>query len=159
MATMFQLTMEWDLQGLPRELTFTARLYILSLLVGTAYTIYSLVRAAIALHRVDAGAAANTPNARHALAQLAARLENLRQLHGLLFLLFGMSFANETFHTFLAIRLMTLSLAGPRFEIFGPPVAFALVVFIVLAVLHSAQWLVAARLQSTLASITSEFSS
>jgi len=80
--------------------------------------------------------------------ELTNGMNNIRQFHKFLFLLFGAFFADEMFATLQGIRLSEASLSAARMDIFEAPTAFALIVFVVLIFLHISQWLVAARLQS-----------
>jgi hypothetical protein len=82
---------------------------------------------------------------------MSAQIENLRQFHTLLFLLFGVCCANEVFATLRGIKYSSMSLSAPTIEVFEPVVAFAFFVFVVLMFMHALQWTVAVRLQSAFA--------
>jgi hypothetical protein len=80
--------------------------------------------------------------------EITRRIETLRQFHALLFLLFGIVFANEMFATLRAIEYSSMSLSAARIDVFEPLTAFAFFVFVVLVFLHSFQWIVGSRVQN-----------
>lgn len=145
---MYILSVHWDLLMLWAILSLTGKLYIVCLMVSVVYTIHSLSRAVIRSRNtkktsVDAGPAGLGPLA------LMRTVENVRQLHLLLLLLFGVVFANEVFATLRAIRESAASLSALGIDVCEPCAVFAFFVFGVLSVLHLLQWMVAARLRSS----------
>ncbi len=76
------------------------------------------------------------------LLAITPTIENVRQLHLLLLLPFGVTVADEVFATLRAIRQSAASLSALEIDVFEPCAGFA---FFVLAVLHTFQWIVAAR--------------
>jgi len=149
---MFILTVPWDLRSLWAILTITANVYILSLFVGSVYSTYSLARIAFHLRQVLRHVPSTDENyARHRLLKMSGQIENLRQFHTLLFLLFGVCCANEVFATLRGIKYSSISLSAPTIEVFEPLAAFAFAVFVVLMFVHALQWTVAVRLQSAFA--------
>jgi hypothetical protein len=148
---MFILTRHWDVRLFWGVLPVTAKFYLFFLLIAAGYTMYFLTRTLSCLHRLPHDApCSNKTRPRLSLIELTNGMENLRQFHGLLFLLFGVFFTDEMFATLQGIRLSEASLSGARMDIFEAPTAFAFIVFVVLAILHVFQWAVAARLQSYL---------
>jgi hypothetical protein len=134
-------------------LSFTAKFYVLGLLMSAVYIVFSLTRMVVRLRRLPTDAS-NAPHLRSLLNEMVQSAENLRQFNILLFFLFGISFFTEMSATIRTIRFFAISLSEARINIFEPLVAFAISVFIVLALLHTLQWTVAARVQSKLNSIT-----
>jgi hypothetical protein len=146
---MFILTSHWDVRLFWGVLPVTAKFYLFCLLIAAAHTVYFLTRTLSRLHRLPQGAPSSEETClRLSLFELTNGMETLRQFHTLLFLLFGVFFADEMFATIRGIRLYSASLSGARMDIFEAPTAFAFIVFVVLVFLHAFQWVVAARLQS-----------
>lgn len=146
---MFIFTGHWDVRLFWGVLPVTAKFYLFFLLIAAAHTMYFLTRTLSRLHRLPKDApCSNKTHLRLSLIELTNGMENLRQFHGLLFLLFGVFFTDEMFATLQGIRLSAASLSGARMDIFEAPTAFAFIVFVVLVFLHALQWIVAARLQS-----------
>jgi len=146
---MFIFTVHWDWRSVWGSLTIIAKFYIFCLVGATAYTTYFLTRIAFCIHHLPKDAVSTGPTrVRHRLIEITRGIENLRQFHTLLFLLFGIFCTNEMIATLRAIRLSWLSLSAAPSAVFEPVLTFAFVVFPILAFLHSFQWIVAARLQS-----------
>jgi hypothetical protein len=118
------------------QLAFIFRLYWLILSFVSIYTLLSAASIARRLRSIGDG---------H---QLTARVENLRQLIGAAFYLFGLLF----FWTLpSATSWPGVSKTLPLGEIFGTfslQFAFATNVFFVLLVLHSTQWFVSGRIRA-----------
>jgi hypothetical protein len=149
---MFILNVHWEPREVWLVLTLPAKFYFLCLLGSAIYISCSLVRTALDIRCLPRELeSTDAPRARSRLIQMNRRMENLRQLNTLLFFLFGIFFANETFATLRAIQLSAMALSGARIDIFVPLTVFAFVVFAMLTILHSFQWVVAARLRSELA--------
>lgn len=144
------LTVHWDLRLMWELLTITAKFYVLCLLAGVAYSTYSLARTASRLPKLLKHTA-STHRETFSVTEMMKRLENLRQFHALLLLLFGVCCANEVFATVQSIKLSSMSLSAARIDVFEPVILFAFFVFLVFAFLHALQWVVAARLQSSFA--------
>ena len=146
---MFILTGHWDVRSFWGVLPVTAKFYLFCLLIAAGYTIYFLTRTLSRLHRLSQDAPSDSKTLlRFSRIEMTEGMETLRQFHALLFLLFAVFFTDEMFATLRGIRLYSASLSGARMEIFEAPTLFAFVVFVVLAFLHTFQWIVAARLQS-----------
>jgi hypothetical protein len=146
---MFILTRHWDVRLFWGVLPVTAKFYLFILLIAAAYTMYFLTRTLSRLrHSPQDAASGNKKRLRPSLTELTNGMENLRQFHGLLFLLFGVFFTDEMFATLQGIRLSEASLSAARMDIFEAPTTFAFIVFVVLVLLHTFQWIVATRLQS-----------
>ena len=101
------------------------------------HTTYSLARIVVWLRR----------NARNKtvikeLDEMRTKTQSLFKFHTMLFLLFGLSASNEVFNVLRGIQNSAVSLSGARFDVFGPVVAFAFVVFAVLLFLHGFRWAV-----------------
>jgi hypothetical protein len=143
---MFILTIHWDLRALFAGLTITSRSYVLGLMVAALYSTCLLVRMVFRLYRGSKNLATDD-DVRTRLVKMASRVETLRQLHTLLFLLFGVCCANEVAAILRAIQYSSASLSAARMDIFEPVTAFAFFAFAVLLVLHIFQWAMAARLR------------
>jgi hypothetical protein len=145
---MYILTVPWDLRSLWAIFTVTAKFYIVCLLIAAAYTIFFLARTALRLRRASKDAAsADAARVKPRLVEITKGIDNLRQFHTLLFLLSGVSCANEMFATLRTVRYSWMSLSAARIDVFEPVVAFAFFVFALLVFLHAFQWTVAARVQ------------
>jgi hypothetical protein len=141
---MLILSVPWDFRSLWISLTITSKLYIICLLVASAYSVYGLTRIAIRLRQI-----AKPENADMVLlANMMAKEQTLREFHTMLFLLFGLCCSNELFQTLRAIQNSAVSLSAATWEVFGPVIALAFFVFAVLLLLHLFRWAVAQRLQS-----------
>jgi hypothetical protein len=138
--------MEWSLRELWMLLTVIGRLYILCLLAAAAYTAYFLVRVVSRLRSLGSLGTDSLPSKSHLLG-MTGGIEELRQLHFLLLLLFGVSLANEILAAFRAFTYASMSLSGASIGIFVPLAMYAFLVLVVLAFLHISQWIVAARLR------------
>jgi hypothetical protein len=146
---MFILTVHWDLRMLWADLTVTAKFYIFCLVVATGYSAVLLVRTTSRFYRLPKdGAVSDSSVVRYHLIEMTKGIENLRQLHTLLFFLFGVFLTNEIYAGVRAILESRMSLSARGFEVFGPVIAFAFCTLVVFVVLHSLQWIVAARMQS-----------
>ena len=143
------LTVHWDLRMLWAGLTVTAKFYIFCLVVAAGYSAALLVRTTLRFHRLsEDGAASDSHRVGHHLNEMIEGIEILRQLHTLLFFLFGVFLTNEVYAAVRAILDSRMSLSALGFEVFGPVIAFAFCTSVAFVVLHSLQWIVAARLQS-----------
>lgn len=143
---MYILSVHWDLLMLWAILFLTAKLYIFCLLAAVVYTIYSLSRAMVRFRSAQRTTADAEPAGLGLLA-IARTIENVRQLLLLLLYLFGVTLANEVFATLRAVRESAVSLSALGVDVFEPCAAFAFFVSGVLAVLHTFQWIIAARLR------------
>ena len=99
---------------------------------------YSLVRIVVWLRRN-----ARNKTVTKKLDEMKTKTQSLREFHTMLFLLFGLSASNEVFNVLRGIQNSAVSLSAARFDVFGPVVAFAFVVFAVLLLLHGFRWAVA----------------
>jgi hypothetical protein len=143
---MYILSVHWDVVMLWAILSLTGKLYIVCLLASVVYTIYSLSRIVV-LSRSMKNTSFDAEPAGLGLIVMARTIENVRQLHLLLLLLFGVTLANEVFATLRAIRESAVSLSALGIDVFGPCVVFAFGVSGVLAILQVLQWIVSARLR------------
>jgi hypothetical protein len=152
---MLILTVPWDVRAIWSVLTPTAKFYVLCLLLAVVATTYSLGQAIFRIRRLRTSVAPmDAEIAELRATEVKGRIENLRQLHLLLFFMFGMFFANEMFALVRAIEHSSMSLSAARIDICEPITALAFFVFGVLLFLHIFQWIVAVRLQSFLATAT-----
>ena len=152
---MFILTVRWDVRAIWSVLTPTARFYVLCLLLAAVATTYFLGQSIFRMRRLLNGVTSiDAAIAGRCATKVKGRIENLRQLHLLLFFLFGMIFANEMFALVRAIEHSSMSLSAARIDICEPITALAFFVFGVLLFLHILQWIVATLLQSFLATLT-----
>jgi hypothetical protein len=146
---MFILTVHRDLRILWAGLTVTAKFYTFCLAVAAGYSAVVLVRTSSRFHRLSKDVeASDPPRVKHQIIEMTKGIDNLRQLHTLLFFLFGVFFTNEIYAAVRAIQDSRMSHSALGFEVFGPVIVFAFCTFVRFAVLHVFQWLVAARLQS-----------
>jgi hypothetical protein len=146
---MFILKVHWDLRMLWTVLTVTAKFYICCLAMGAGYSLVFPIRTTyrsqgLSKHRT----ASDSAYIKRELIEMTKGIESVRQLHTLLFFLFGVFCTNEIYAAVRAIQDSRMSLSALGFEAFGPVIAFAFCTFVTFAVLHSLQWIVAARLQS-----------
>lgn len=149
---MFILTVHWDLRAIWSALTVTARLYAICLVAGSVYSIHAFARIGWSFRQTRKHLLSIEKNeAQLRMRQMAARIKTLRQLHTLLFLLFGVCSANEVFAGLRAIQYASMSLSALGIDAFEPFVAYAFVVFMILSVLHALQWTLDYRLQSAIA--------
>jgi hypothetical protein len=149
---MYILTVPWDLRSLWAIFTVTAKLHIVCLLAATVYTVFFLARTLFRLHRAPKHAASvDATRVKTRLFETTKGIDNLRQFHTLLFLLSGVSCANEMFATLRTVRYSSMSLSAARIDVFEPVVALAFFVFSLLALLYGFQWTVAAHLQGFVA--------
>jgi hypothetical protein len=152
---MFILTVPWDIRAIWSILTPTAKFYVLCLLLAAVATTYFLGQAIFLKRRLrNAVTSMDAAIAERCATEVKGRIENLRQLHLLLFFLFGMFFANEMFALFRTIEHSSMSLSAARIDICEPITVWSFFVFGVLLLLHIFQWIVSARLQSFLATPT-----
>jgi hypothetical protein len=76
------------------------------------------------------------------------RIHNLRQLHFMFLLIFGVALTDEIFRSLRAYEYSKMSLSEPTgAEIADPVLAFAYSCLIIFTVLHLFQWLVSSRLE------------
>jgi hypothetical protein len=137
--------MVWSLLELWMFLTVLGRLYILCLLAAFAYTAYFLIRVVSRLGLGRFGTDAQP--AKSYYLSMTGGIEDLRQLHFLLLLLFGVSLANEVLAALRAFKYASPSLSGDSIGEFEPVAMYAFLVLVVLTFLHECQWIVAARLR------------
>jgi hypothetical protein len=116
------------------------RLYILSLLFVVFYTVFSLAKILIAIRglrkRLPDSALEST------VRTLADRLTNLNRLHHLFLLLFGACLADHLFAIIRSLQHQYMYPAADTVELFGPTLAFAFCVLLVLTMLHVLHWVV-----------------
>jgi hypothetical protein len=143
---MYILSVHWDLLMLWAILSLTGKLYIVCLLVSVVYTIHSLSRTVVHSRSMKKTSIDAEP-AGLGLIVITRTIENVRQLHFLLLLLFGVTLANEVLATLRAIRESAVSLSALGIDVFEPCAVFAFCVSGVLAFLHVLQWMVSARLR------------
>jgi hypothetical protein len=147
---MFILSMPWDLRSLWAMFTVTAKLYVFCLMMGAAYSSYSLALIAAHHRQIVKHLPSTDKNiSRARLSKLTTGIQTVRQVHLLLLLLFGTCCANEGFAALRAIRYSSTSLYGVGVEAFEPVAAFSFLAFAVLLFVHVFQWAVAHRLQLT----------
>lgn len=142
---MFIFAVDWNSRALWAGLSLTARIYMVGLVLAAIYSLCASVRMELCLRR-----ASNKPTSgvQAQLLVISNRIENLRQMHVFLFLLFGLCWATEGVSILRSIQMAFLSLSAPTMAVFGPAALFAVFVFGVLLVLHLLQWAVTVRLRS-----------
>jgi hypothetical protein len=145
---MFIFTVNWDFRGLWAGSSLTVRIYILVLVLAAVYSLYASVRMELCLRRVSNKPTSGSNDVQERLFVISNRIENLRQMHVFLFLLFGLCWATEGVLILRSILIASVSLSAPTMAVFGSAALFAVFVFAVLLVLHLVQWAVAVRLRS-----------
>lgn len=140
------LTTSWDFRLLWTVLPIQTRGYLLCLFAAAIYSGISLRKTFIRIRRLPGimpGAEAEA-----FYRSISARLRNLRQLHFLFLLLFGLFLTDEAFRAERAHMYSRMSLACVSFnQLLDPLLCFAFVVLLVLTILHALQWFVASRLE------------
>src|ERR1700693_2577103 len=138
------LTTPWDFRLLLALLPLQTKLYLVFLLT---VVFYSGISSCLILAKTSKSFVHTHP-AQDICSQLAQRLGNLRQLHLLLFLLFGIFLTNEAFRAMRALVLSRTSLGEVSInQVFDPLLCFSFVVLSALTFLHALQWLASYRLQ------------
>ena len=143
------LTTSWDLRLLWILLPLQTRFFLLCLFSAAIYSSISLVKTSIRIGKLPR----NTPaaEAETLYRRLSVRLHNLRQLHFLLPLLFGLFLTDEAYRTALSFQQAQMMLTVPTVaELLDPLLGFAFLSLLVLTTLHSLQWLVSSRLETTM---------
>jgi len=138
------LTVHWDFRSIWAALTLTAKLFLICLLAASAHSTYSLTHITVRLRLMAKREKAEMVQVN----KMMAKAQTLREFHTMLFLLFGLCCSNEVFNTLRGVENSAVSLSAARFDVFGPVVAFAFFVFVVLLFLHGFRWAVAHRLQA-----------
>lgn len=141
------LTPDWDFRSLWILWPLQTKLYLLCLFAAAIYSGISTTKAILRLRKLRS----ITPdtNSEFTYHRLSARLHNLRQLHLLLFLLFGLFLTDEAFRTVRSFTLSRMSLEAPTLaELLAPLLGFAFLPLLVLTILHSFQWLASSRLEA-----------
>ncbi len=132
-------TTPWDLRSLWTELPIQTRLYLLSLIAAAIYSGISLTKTFLRIRKLSC----SMPAADALYRRLSVRLHNLRQLHFVFLLLFGLFLTDEAFRAERAYMYSRMSLACVSLnQILDPLVCFAFVVLLILTILQSLQWLV-----------------
>jgi hypothetical protein len=110
---MFILTVRWDVRAIWSVLTPTARFYVLCLLLAAVATTYFLGQSIFRMRRLLNGVTSiDAAIAGRCATEVKGRSEKFRQLHLLLFFLFGMILANEMFALVRAIEQSSMSLSA-----------------------------------------------
>jgi len=129
-------------------LPLQTRLYLLCLFGVAIYSGISLTKIFIRIEQLRGTTPAADAETIHR--RLSARLHNLRQLHFLFLLLFGLFLTDEAFRAERAYMYSQMSLACASLnQILDPLLCFASVVLFVLTILQSFQWFVTFRLERT----------
>ncbi len=136
-------TEQWDLRSawssLPNQTKlFFFLLLVLAILSSVAHLriVYSqtIKSKAATIHRVNAGRG------------FLRALENLRQLHTLLFLLFGLFLTDYVYRIVRSFQFSRMSLCSPTVsEMAAPCLAFAFASLLILIFLHCLHWFVCFR--------------
>jgi hypothetical protein len=141
------LTTSWDFRSLWVFLPLQTRLYLLCLFGAAIYSGISLTKVFIRIRKLPGltlGGDAEVFRRR-----ISVRLQNLRQLHFLFLLLFGLFLADQTFGTARSLTYLDTGFAAPTIaELLDPLLGFAVLSLLILTVLHSLQWLVSSRLEA-----------
>lgn len=143
------LTTDWDFRSLWMLWPVQTKVYLVCLFAAALYSVISSAQTFLRigkLPRVTPETDAETTNRR-----FSARLHNLRQLHLLFLLLFGLFLTDEAFRTAQSFVLSRMSLEAPTIpELLAPLLAFAFISLLVLTILHSLQWFVSSRLDANI---------
>src|SRR5271157_647093 len=143
------LTTDWDFRSLWMIWPLQTRVYLLCLFAAAIYSLISLLR--IFLHLRKLPRIIPEAGAESTCRRISGRLHNLRQLHLLFLLLFGLFLVDEAFRTARSFLLSRMSLEAPTIaELLDPLLAFAFLSLLVLTILHSLQWLASSRLDASL---------
>jgi|SRR5580692_4478872 hypothetical protein len=138
------LTTPWDFRLLLALLPLQTKLYLIFLLT---VVFYSAISSCLILAKTSKSFV-HTHLAQDICSQLAQRLGNLRQLHLLLFLLFGIFLTDGTFRALQTLVRSRMSLGEVSIDqIIDPLLCFSFVVLSALTFLHALQWLASSRLQ------------
>jgi hypothetical protein len=135
---MTALKIHWDFRALWGVQGGLAKIYVLWLLAGAAYSLYSMIRMSIRIH-----SRASSTGSGEALAlsnKISKRLQNLRQFHAFLLILFGVVCAFEVLLAERSLRYLDDIPTYGGTVVFEPVAAIALFVLTILLVLHVAQW-------------------
>ncbi|MGB2669256.1 MAG: hypothetical protein WBH24_12260 [Candidatus Acidiferrum sp.] len=132
------------------QLPTLTRLYSVVLCVGSLYILYSLLRIAIRLQSLRQLAAEDSTNKTmgQAFSTLHARLDNVRQVIILLWLVFGFSLFVELALLQYTADHSRMSLVEIMLRGLTAQSGYGSMVFLVFLVLHVAQWAVSSRLAS-----------
>ena len=126
-----------------------ARLYFFILSVTCVYILISLTRVLLGLHSLKRPSPGLTQEAtRLTLAALQARLANSRQLFFLSCLLFGFCFLLDLPSAFIVLVNSKVSTLNIIFMQLNALIACATDIFAFFLLVHAAQWVVSARLES-----------
>jgi hypothetical protein len=132
------LTTSWDFRLLWTLLPLQTRLFLLCLFAAAIYSGISLVKTFIRILKLSGNMPA--AGAETLYRRLSVRLHNLRQLHFLFLLLFGLFLTDEAFRTALSFKQAQMMLAVPTIaELLDPLLGFAFLSLLVLTTLHSLQ--------------------
>jgi hypothetical protein len=138
-------TTTWDLRSAWASLPNQLRLFLFGLSVMAILSTVSLLRMFFKQLSISNGEMALKAETR---VDLHRRLENLRQLHTLFLLLFGLFLTEEIFLTARSCYLSHMSLeAQSTIELVVPAVFFSTVSLITFTLLHSLQWFVFSQVQ------------
>jgi hypothetical protein len=125
---MFILTVHWDMRLLWAALTITSQ--VLYRLRACSRGLLAVASIAIRFRRLLKHGASSGLSLR--VVEMTRRVENLRQFHGFLFLLFGICCVSEVFATLQTIQYSSIYLSVTRIDVFEPVTAFAFFAFAVL---------------------------
>ena len=140
------LTTNGDFRLLWELLPLQTRFYLLFLFAAATYSCIALGRILIRIRKSPGIRFA--ADAEEFYRRPSARLHNLRQLHLLLLLLFGLFLTDEAFRTAQSSKQAQMMLTVPTIaELLDPLLGFAFLSLFVLTVLHSLQWFVSWRLE------------
>jgi hypothetical protein len=143
---MYLLTQSWDFRALWMVLPLQTKLFFFCLLLTAGYTTYTLTVIYTRTRSLPDKESAFGVRANRL--HLFSRIRNLRQLHFMFFLLFGVILTDDIFRAFRAHEYSTMSLSESKAaEIVDPVLAFAYSCLIIFTVLHLLQWLVSNRLE------------
>jgi hypothetical protein len=138
------LSQSWDFRMLWITLPLQTKLFFFCLFLMAIYTAFSL--AIIYLQSRSAPRKPSEPLPTSLHLRLLRRIHNLRQLHFMFLLVFGVTLTDEIFRSLRAYENSKSSLSAlTAAEVADPVLAFAYCCLIILTSLHLVQWVVSNR--------------
>jgi hypothetical protein len=142
------LSQSWDFRALWMILPLQTKLFFFCLFQMAIYMAYSL--AIIYLQSRSAMPNPTEPVLNSLHLRSLSRIYNLRQLHFMFFLAFGVTLTDEIFRSLRAYEHSKSSLSAPTVaEVVDPVLGFAFCCLIIFTCLHLFQWVVSNRLGKT----------
>lgn len=135
----------WDFRSVWANLPLQGNIFLACLSIAAIYISISLGVIYAKAGRIKS---AGSPSERVLVCRkLSMRLNNFRQLHMLLLLLFGVLLTDEVFRTIRAFSLAHMSLSSPCITpIADPLISFSFSCLLILTFLQLFQWIVSHRI-------------